>query len=300
MRFLIVGLGSMGKRRIRNLRALGETEIAGFDPRPERRDEATGKYGIATYPSFEAAMRDFRAEALIISTPPDRHMDYAFRALEHELPCFIEASVTDLERILELERQNRQRALPICPSCTMLYFPMPETVGRLIADGAIGRPLIFNYMTGQYLPDWHPWEDYRDFYMAKKEQGGGALLDESHGIDLLRWLFGEVSDVSAFVCNVSDLEISSDDLSVLQLRFAAGPVVQAHFDLLGRTPRIGLEVVGADGTLLWDRIDPKIAVYDAASGEWSIETFDKDDDIFKAVQAVKRHGPRDPGRRRGT
>ena len=96
---------------------------------------------------------------------------------------------------------------------------------------------------------------------------------------LLRWLFGEVTEVGAMVCSVSDLEISSDDLSVMQMRFASGLVAQAHFDLLGRSPRIGLEVIGSGGTLLWDRIDPGIRVYSATTGEWTEETFDKDDTV---------------------
>jgi len=116
--------------------------------------------------------------------------------------------------------------------------------------------------------------------MAHASQGGGALLDESHGIDLIRWLFGEVKGVSAFVGKVSNLEINSDYLAVLNLEFESGIIGEAHFDLLGRSPRIGLELIGEDGTLIWDRIDPKISIWHSKDKKWETEKFDKNDFVM--------------------
>ena len=85
--------------------------------------------------------------------------------------------------------------------------------------------------------------------MAKKEQGGGALLDESHGIDLIRYFFGEVREVFAIVDKTSKLEISSDDHALLTLRMNDENLVQINFDLVARVPSCKMEVTAEKGTL---------------------------------------------------
>src|SRR3982751_4152764 len=108
MRFLIVGLGSMGKRRIRNLQHLKAGEIAGFDPRADRRDEAKSKYAIPTFEDFDQAVATFRPDALIISTPPDLHVRYAKLAIANNRHFFAEASVVDheMDELIELARKR--------------------------------------------------------------------------------------------------------------------------------------------------------------------------------------------------
>ena len=113
--------------------------------------------------------------------------------------------------------------------------------------------------------------------MAKKDQGGGALLDESHGVDLARYFIGEFKKVSAMVGNVSNLEISSDDSAFLNLQSESGSIAQINFDLYSRYPRVSIEVVCEDGTLLWDRVNHKIVIYDKETDKWSEELFTKDD-----------------------
>ena len=88
------------------------------------------------------------------------------------------------------------------------FAPTHKALENLIHTKVLGKICGVNARWGSYLPDWHPWENYRSFYMAKKDQGGGALYDECHGIDLMRYFFGEISEVSAFVGNTSKLKIS--------------------------------------------------------------------------------------------
>ena len=95
------------------------------------------------------------------------------------------------------------------------YIPSVNKLKKIINNKEIGKILSYRLIISSYLPDWHPWEDYRSYYMAKKEQGGGAIYDESHGIDLVRWLFDDIKTVYAEVGNISELEISADDVSIL-------------------------------------------------------------------------------------
>ena len=130
MNFLVIGLGSMGKRRVRNLIALGyKDSVAGFDLRKDRRIEAK-KYGIAIFDDFEKAMSAFKPDAFLISTPPNSHMYYAYIAEKNNIHCFIEASVIDAEKILELSNKIKNKKILMAPSCTMKYYPMPIRINK--------------------------------------------------------------------------------------------------------------------------------------------------------------------------
>src|SRR5882672_848704 len=171
MKFLITGLGSMGKRRIRNLQYLNAGTIAGFDPREARRAEARDKYNIETFADFEEAFEKFNPDALVISTPPDLHVKYAKLAVARGRHYFSEASVVDdeMDELMALARAHPE--VVAAPSCTMRYHPSVQAIKRIVEGQDFGKPLLFTYHSGQWLPDWHPWEDYRSFYVSKRATG---------------------------------------------------------------------------------------------------------------------------------
>ncbi len=114
----------MGKRRVRNLQHLKAGDIAGFDPRADRRDEAHSKYSIPTFEDFDHALATFRPNAVIISTPPDLHVKYAKRALENNCHFFSEASVVDDEMDELISLAHTRPELVAAPSCTMRFPPI--------------------------------------------------------------------------------------------------------------------------------------------------------------------------------
>ena len=122
-----------------------------------------------------------------------------------------------------------------------------------------------------------PWEKYYEFYMAKKNEGGGALLDESHGIDIIRFFLGEVKEVSAFVDKISDLKITSDDLSMLNLKLKKNIYVHVNFDLLARYPRNNFEIIGSKGTIVLDRVENKLKIFQAKTKKWKIYSYTQND-----------------------
>lgn len=286
---LNIGCGSIGRRHMRVFQSLGVDRIAGVDTRDDRLEQAVEEIDIdATYTDLTAALEAEKPDIAIIATPPHIHTPIAIQAANAGANLFIEkplamnsAGLDDLEAVVAANN--------VCAYTAYCYrfIPSTERLKELVETKRIGKTLSVRLWISSYLPDWHPYEDYRSFYMAKKEQGGGALLDESHGVDLLRWIFGDVSKVSGFVGNVSDLEITSDDLAILLMHMKSGIPIEAHFDLLGRTPRIGMEIVGSDGTIVWDRIDPKIDIYDAETKEWTHETFDADDTVQSYTRQAK-------------
>jgi len=211
VKFLVIGLGSMGTRRVRNLQHLGYRDIAGFDSRSDRRENASEKYGISTYESFDHAIDNFSPSILIISVPPDIHCHYINLALKLGINCFIEASVTDHDELWRLSREVENSDLIIAPSCTMKYCLGPIKVKDLVLGGTFGKPLNFIYHTGQYLPDWHPWENINDFYVSKRETGGCREIVPFE----LVWLndiFGYPNVISSVKSKLSDLDADIDDI----------------------------------------------------------------------------------------
>jgi predicted dehydrogenase len=266
MKILIIGLGSMGKRRVRNLQALKQKDIFGFDVQQTRCDEVNTKYNIITYNNFEDALAKIDPDIFIISTPPDLHMKYAYIALEHSIDCFIEASVVHSGKILELSQKIKDTKNIIVPSCTMRYFAFTKKIKQLISNGTIGKPLNFNYQTGQYLPDWHPWEKLEDFYVSNRSTGAGREIVPFE----LTWLNDIFGDAKPLACvkrkltninaNIDDiyhciLEYPNNIVGNLTVEVVSRPVATREFRLIGSK---GQMVFSADtNSLKYINIDMK-------------------------------------------
>ena len=274
-KFLVVGLGSMGKRRIRNLKALGFDEIAGFDLRQDRLDESITQYQIKGFKSFDEALNSFNPSAVIISTSPKYHMDYAFRCEELKLPTFIEASVTDAEKVLSLAQESMQSGVVIAPSCTMLFFPGPKKIKDLLSSGTIGKVLNINYHTGQFLPDWHPWEDISEFYVSNPETGGAREIVPFE----LTWLvdlLGKPISLSCVKEKLSDMDAPIDDIYHCMLRFPANVLCNLTVEVLSRPKATReLRIIGSKGLLLWNDEDNVVRWCTSDDNNWKRFNLDR-------------------------
>ena len=265
---LVIGLGSMGKRRIRNLQALGVTQLAGVDPRPDRRVEADARYPLRSFGNVQQALLDFSPDLIIISTPPDKHMEYAYLAYERRIPCFIEASVVDAERVLRLHELTTNGGPLAAPSCTMRYFPGPRKVKELIRSGAIGKVVNINYHTGQYLKDWHPWESIEDYYVSNRATGGCREIVPFE----LTWLndiFGEPKPLACLRDRVGDLQADIDDVYHVWLRYPDRATANITVEVLSRPVATReLRVIGTCGQLVFSADEHAVRVTTVESGSW--------------------------------
>ena len=269
LKVLVVGLGSMGKRRVRNLQALGHSELAGFDLRQDRQREVADKYGIAVFDSFESALATFKPDALVISTAPDQHMAYAWAALERGLSCFIEASVVDSERIKELAAKVEGTGVVMAASCTMRYYPGPKLVKSLLLEGAVGKPLNINYQTGQYLPDWHPWERIEDFYVSRRETGGCREIVPFE----LTWLddvFGPSAPLACVKAKLTDINADIDDIYHCLLCYPNGVLANMTVEVISRPKATReLRVLGTEGELVFSADENCVRTVRLGEKEWT-------------------------------
>lgn len=269
MKFLVVGLGSMGKRRVRNLQSLGIQHVAGFDPRIDRQQEASSRHGIRVFGDFETAVQSFQPDVFVISTPPDRHMQYAYLAMERGIHAFIEASVVEVEKIRTLAQRVKGSLTVIAPSCTMRYFPGPRKIKDLLAQQAIGQVLNVNYQTGQYLPDWHPWEDIRDFYVSKRETGAAREIVPFE-LAWLNDLFGVPQALACVKAKLTDLPADIDDVYHCLMRYDGRLLCNMTVEVISRPVATReMRILGTEGEIVFSADGNSVRYTHISMKEWT-------------------------------
>lgn len=270
MRFLIVGCGSVGKRHLINLSNLG-VDVVVCDISKDRlsRIQKGHKY-MMVFQNIEEALSQ-ELDAVVICTPTSMHIPVAIAAARKQLHCFIEKPLSNtlqgVDELLELTWKNQ---LTILVGCNMRFLPSLAQLKTIIDSQDIGRIIAGRISVGYYLPYWHPYEDYRKGYSASGKLGGGVIFDWIHEIDYLRWVFGEVEEVFCYMDKLSDLEIDTEDIAEILLRFKSGLIVQLHFDYIQRTYRRYYEFIGEKGVAVWDYIKRELRVCQEKPYQWKI------------------------------
>lgn len=267
MRFLIAGFGSIGRRHLRNLRSLGEEDIlllrSGKSTLPT--EELAG---LPVETTLEAALAH-RPDVVIVATPTALHMPIAIAAAEAGCTIFLEKPIAeDLSRVEELRSALQRGGGQVLVGFQFRFHPGLQQVRTWLIEGAIGRPLLANAEWGEYLPDWHPWEDYRQSYAARAELGGGVARTLCHPLDYLRWLLGEVHWAQVRAARLSDLEINVEDWAEFALRFENGVRGRVSVNYFQRPAVHRLEIVGTQGSIRWDNSDGVAHCYSVDHGEW--------------------------------
>ena len=240
----------------------------------------------ASFPAFDQAVA--RAESyhgVVIASPPSFHVDQSIAFAGHGVPILLEKPVSpDLEAALRLEKAVTDTGTPLLLGYTYRWWPPLIEMRKRLSEGVVGTLRHARFLMSAHLADWHPWERYQDFFMASRELGGGALLDESHFIDLMIWLFGRPAAIIGWVEHLSSLEITSDDNVDLLAEYSGKFRVSIHLDLYGRPHEKSVTVVGEQGTLHCG-FDPPILRHSAeASGNWKTTTFQCErNDMFFSV-----------------
>lgn len=267
MKILVIGLGSMGKRRIRNLIANGEHNIYGFDLREDRSKEVEEEYQIKVFRDFQTANSEQDFNAFIISVPPDRHMEFASYAIDNNIHCFIEASVVD-DGMKELILKSIEKPeIKICPSCTLRYHPAIKLIKKLVDYGSIGKVSHFSYHSGQYLPDWHPWEKITDFYVSNRNTGGCREIVPFE-LTWLNWLFGDIDRIVGYKSKTINLDADIDDVYVSSIKYKNGILGTLLVDIVSRYAIRKLIINGDNGQIQWDWNNNKVDVYDSFEKRW--------------------------------
>lgn len=212
----IIGLGSMGQRRVRDLQKLG-CKIFGYDVRNDRINDVEKNFGV--HPCFSIDdMFKAGLNALVISTPPDSHFYYYQMAFENKIPFFSEASIftPNAEWFREMEESTGIKSYP---SGTWLFHPIFQKLKELIDREAHVNSVHYHY--AGYLPYWHPWESYKDFYAGQKLTSAAREMVVFE-MEALVWIFGKVKSVCSINNQAGKWETDMDDQYYILLEFENG------------------------------------------------------------------------------
>jgi predicted dehydrogenase len=270
MKFLIAGFGSIGRRHFHNLLTLGERDIVFYHTHHSTLpDNELADFPVET--DLRAALA-YNPDAVIISNPTALHLDVAIPAAHCGCHLLIEKPIShSMARLEELQQVIQQNHNKVLVGYQYRFHPGLRQVKKLLDDAAIGEPLSVHAHWGEYLPNWHPWEDYKQGYAARPELGGGVLLTLSHPLDYLRWLLGEVESLSAFTSQ-NGLNMTVEDDAEILLQFENGLLGSVHLDYNQRPASHWLEIIGTQGTLRWDNSDQTVRLaqvnQDGNAGKW--------------------------------
>jgi predicted dehydrogenase len=266
MKFLIAGLGSIGRRHLRNLVALGERDVVLY--RTHRStlmdDELTG-FPVET--ELESAL-SHKPDAVIISNPTALHLDVAIPAARAGCHLLLEKPIShNMERVGELDQAVNQSGSQVLVGFQFRFHPGLEKAAELIKQGIVGRPISVRAVYGEYLPGMHPWEDYRKSYSARQELGGGVILTLCHPFDYLRWILGDVASLWAYSDQKNDFDIQVEDTAEIGLHFLSGVVGSVNLNFNQRPRSQFLEIVGVEGTLRWDNETGAVTIFQAKESD---------------------------------
>jgi predicted dehydrogenase len=271
MKYLIAGLGSVGRRHMRNLLALGETDIVLYRTlKATLPDEELAGYPVET--DLTEALKKHKPDAVIVSNPTSLHLEVAIPAAEAGCAILLEKPIAaSMERVDVLQAAVQKSGAKVLVAFQFRFHPGMVKTRELIENGEIGRVVSASVHFGEYLPAWHPWEDYRTGYAARADMGGGVVATQCHSLDYLPWLVGkEVESVWGFAAKLSDLEVNVDDTAKIGLRFEGGALGSLHLDYNQQPPEHEFCIIGTNGTIKWNLADGAVRIYRTEKKDWDV------------------------------
>jgi predicted dehydrogenase len=283
MKILIIGLGGIGQRHLRNLRMLpgNDMQIIACDPRPnppvltdqlklEEGARLEEKYNLAIFQDIEQALAQ-KPQAAFICNPTSLHVPSAIRAVQAGCAVFIEKPLShDLEQVDKLISMVDSRGLTGVVGYQMRFHPCLQRLHTLVQEKKVGRILSVRAVVGEYLPGWHTYEDYRQGYAARQDLGGGVILSQIHELDYLYWLFGLPRRVFGLGGHLSSLEVDVEDTADILMECmldGQSIPISLHQDYIQNPASRSCEIIGDAGKILADIRALTVDVFDGRGNQ---------------------------------
>lgn len=266
MKVLVVGYGSMGRRRIRLYKQLDkDAQFICVDSNPERIKQIKDD-GHTSFADLNEAVKE-EPDLAFVCTSPLSHAAIIPVLLQNKINTFTEINLSskNYDQMISLAKEN---GVKLFLSSTMLYKKQIKKIKELVQKETL--PLTYIYHIGQYLPDWHPWESYKDFFIGKKESNG---CREIYAIQL-PWIvdtFGDVINLTTVSQKSTKLEIDYDDSYITTFEHKNGNKGVFVVDVVSRVATTYLEVIGENIHLTWDGSNDGLKIYNIVDKK--VETF---------------------------
>ena len=283
MKIMVVGYGSIGKRHVDNLLKINDVSVIICTKRKDLSKKIKEKCKIVE--SIDAGIIE-KPRISFITNATNKHMISAIKLADAGIHLFIEKplsnSLTEFEKLAKIVKKKK---LVTMVGCNLRFHECVKTIKNLLEKNTIGRVVSARAESGSFLPDWHPYEDYRKSYAARKKLGGGVILTCIHELDYLYWFFGEIDNVFSFSEKSSDLEIDVEDFAVALLKFKNKIVGELELNFFQKPEFRSCRIIGTNGTIYWDSETNTVKVYDTDKEEWVdkivLNTYDRNEMYMK-------------------
>lgn len=289
MKGLLVGYGSVGRRHLANFHNLGVQDWAVVH---------TGRgtlpldppCPIRIYPNLLDALSQEEPSLAVIANPTNLHVSSARACAEAGCHVLLEKPVSDrLVGLDKLASAVETHNVKLLVGFQFRFHPALQRIRQILRDRAIGSPLHARVVWGEYLPGWHPWEDWRRAYAARPELGGGVHHTMCHPFDFLRMLFGDATCIAASLGENGPLGLEVAESADVILSFQDGVTATVHLDYWSRPTAHRLEITCTDGTIQWDYITGEFRIWDQISGAWQPEAFPNVEARNELFRSEARH-----------
>lgn len=248
LKVCFIGVGSIAKRHIRNLKNVCLKREISLHIDAVRRSNSTNDIeGIQhIYTSVEQTPNDY--DVIFITNPTEMHYETLRKFHKKGKHFFIEkpvVSITQLEKAQTFSVRNGSVYYVACP---LRYNTVIQWVKKNVKPEDV---FSVRSISSSYLPEWRPEQDYRNTYSAHKDLGGGVSIDLIHEWDYLTYLFGWPENVQSFIGKKSDLEIDSDDYAIYIAEYT-NMIVELHLDYFGRKTIREIQLFTRDDTIIGD------------------------------------------------
>lgn len=281
MKALFVGLGSIGQRHLRNLKQL-KPEIDIIAYRSSRTAPVLSDnneliintsirkhYNLLEFDSINDALSQ-KPDMVFVTNPTSLHLDIAKKALLNGAFVFIEKPLShELKGVKDLIiAEKKFDGKRVAMGYHYRFHPMLQLLKKTLDEGSIGNIISANLVTGSYMPHWHPYEDYKNTYAARKDLGGGALLSQIHDFDHAMWMFGRPKRLFCVGGQLSNLKIDVEDSVKVLLEFNNKDKflpVSINIDYLRWPPSRTITVIGDAGSIQCDLENMEFVINDRIS-----------------------------------
>lgn len=267
MKIAIIGCGSIGRRHATNLHEMGGNELLLVDPAFSRAQELGRELNAKAFRAFDDAYPE-APELAVICSPTSLHLEAAWLAIEIGCDVFIEKPVSDsMTGVRELVDAAERRGCILFAGYNFRFDSIFIQAREWAKEGKAGRIASARFHFGSYLPCRHAGEDYRQGYGARRDLGGGVILDAVHEFDLAVWFFGMPQAIYARGGKYSDMEINVEDTAEIVMSYEEA-VVSIHLDYLQRPAQRRLEVIGTKGSIRADLFARTVEYFDGVAQAW--------------------------------
>jgi predicted dehydrogenase len=276
-RVLIIGLGSIGQRHANALVSIGIKNIAALRTSKGKKEiDSNLNDKVQMFQEEEKAFL-WNPTHIIISNPTSLHLPYIKKALDRNLKFFVEKPISD--NLSDISLNKNIKEINGVVGYNLRFHSLIQFVKTIIENQKFGRVISAQLHVGQYLPNWHPYENYSTAYYSRKDLGGGALRTLSHEVDLMQFLFGSVKTVFAKVQKLSDLEIDVDDVTNILAETNLCKQVNVHINFLDPNIKRNGTIYFSEGVLEYDFIQSTVKfVYNNGKSE----------DIYNSIEDINK------------